>query len=108
MLNRKEIRVYLNTILKATFAISSVILILVIYIWTMIIAYDFNGFRGIVVVLIFPVGAQILYAIDIWKDTGTFLNHYCIFLSECMIFWILGAIFLLGKEIRESRNENNS
>lgn len=72
-----------------------------IYIWTIIIAYNFSGIFGAALSLMFPVIAQIVWGIKMWIYTGTFMNYYCMaiigYVIACIIVLVGFSIF--GKDL---------
>lgn len=74
---------------------------LVIYIWTIFIAYQSLGIIGAVLSAVLPFFAQIFWCIKFWSDTGTILNPYClIFISYTVIATVMrigSKIFFFGR-----------
>ena len=51
---------------------------LIIYVWTIGIAYDSAGIAGAMLSMIFPFFAQIFWFFKLWNDTGTIFDPYCV------------------------------
>ena len=62
---------------------------LMIYVWTIVIAYYFAGIFGAILSLIFPVFAQIFWGVKLWSDSGTIMNPYCL----ALIAYLVGTMF---------------
>lgn len=75
----------------------------IIYIWTIVVAYHAAGFFAAVLSLIFPVFAQIFWGIQLWVDTGTIMNPYCLTLLGYLLAAVLvrAGIILFQNNIKQ-------
>ena len=60
----------------------------IIYVWTIIIAYQSAGFLAAFLSLLFPVFAQIFWGIQLWINRGI-ANPYCLTLLGYLLTTIL-------------------
>jgi len=68
------------------------ILGLVLYVWTIVVAFLAGGLVAAIISMFVPVLAQIFWAIRIWNATGTPWNPYCM---ACMA-WLGGVALCLA------------
>jgi len=67
----------------------------VIYVWTIIIAYESAGFFAAFLSVIFPVFAQAFWGVQVWVEQDTIINPYCLALLgylSATILWRAGIL----------------
>jgi len=67
----------------------------IIYVWSIGIAYDSAGLLGAVLTLIFPVFSQIFWGFTLWAEKGTIVNSYCLSLLGYALCALLIRVGLL-------------
>ncbi|MFA6378473.1 MAG: hypothetical protein WCX16_01670 [Candidatus Omnitrophota bacterium] len=67
----------------------------IIYIWSIVIAYDSMGFLGAILTLIFPVFSQVFWGFVLWAEKGTIVTPYCLALLGYLFCVLLIRIGLL-------------
>jgi hypothetical protein len=64
------------------------------HVYTVIIAYEMNGFVGAFLTLLLPGFSQIWYAWHIWGMTGTFWNVYTMRFALLIVWGVMTIVFL--------------
>jgi hypothetical protein len=67
----------------------------IIYVWTIVIAYKSAGLLGAFLSLIFPVFAQVFWGLQLWMDSTTLMNPYCLTLLGYILATVLARLGLL-------------
>ncbi len=71
---------------------------LVIYVWTIVIAFDVSGIISAVISVLTPVVAQMFWFVKVWGITGTPLNWYCLAIFAYIICWV---VLVFGQRMME-------
>ncbi len=82
-----------------------IVLGIVIYIWTIGIAYQYTGLLGAMLSLMFPGFSQVFWGVYLWIETKTLMNPYCLTLLGYVFaaVFVRAGIFLFQNSILRSR-----
>jgi hypothetical protein len=68
------------------------IMILLIHVWTVILAYEMSGFLAAVLSFITPPVSWLYWAVVCWRESGTWLNAYTASIAALLCLWVFQII----------------